>query len=832
MDEHYLGEHYQDGGEVDPPEKTVKAYKLFRTNSKKPGQLFPLFVDANTPVPIGKWVAAKAGDPGKDPTKVKSKLGDLAYRPGWHAGDLPVATHIGGKSSPDLKAPDYRPDNHVWAEIEMPDDIDWQSVANSRMERTKAGAPKPATAHITDQVPFGGHYRYKTNPNMTGNWMIGGSMKVNRVLGDDEVKAINDSNGAADLPRLARADGGEVEDGITAYHGSPHDFEQFDTSKIGTGEGAQAYGHGLYMAKAEPVAQTYRGDPEARYRYYSGHMDPKEEAAFHLATQPDARDMDVMMGLAKKYGENIDFDEAQRLAKNAMKVRGHMYEVHINAHPNHFLDWDRPITEQPHIMNAIDQHIGDSNSVLEHLFGHSDATGRDLHDKLGGEHKPKAVAEKLSSMGIKGIKYLDAGLRGDKAEPTHNYVVFDHNDVHIKRKYEQGGAVDGYEGGGSVHDKFLPHNHPQRQQNLGEFLKESAVKHPDGRPKVVYHNTNRSFNEFRTAKSEMGAHFGTPAQANDILESTLDRHDHQGYPVYLNLKNPLRLRDTGTFDTYRIHRQLKEMGLAEGLPKNPHQLEMQEHLQSLGYDGVVYLNRREGISRAKGKDPERYNDYSDQMFKHHFPDAEDSYIAFDPTQIKSAIGNNGYYDPNSPRIDEHDGGRIERNTGGPVNVSKAEDTAGNFKKEHEKIHGIPVAVEVKEGHDRVKYEPDGDIKFKAKQYADYGAILGTKDADGMNTDVMVGPHKDSDKAYIIDQRKHSTGKFDEHKVMLGFNKRKKAIKAYTKSYADRHGKERVQDVVKTDIAGLKKWLKHGDLKKPAAKGALINRALEVVSRKT
>jgi Inorganic Pyrophosphatase len=176
--------------------------------------------------------------------------------------------------------------------------------------------------------------------------------------------------------------------------------------------------------------------------------------------------------------------------------------------------------------------------------------------------------------------------------------------------------------------------------------------------------------------------------------------------------------------------------------------------------------------------------------------------------------------------------RTQRNTGGPVNVSKGQDTAGNFKKEHEKIHGIPVAVEVKEGHDRVKYEPDGSLKFKAKQYADYGAILGTKDADGMNTDVMVGPHKDSEKAYIIDQRKHDTGKFDEHKVMLGFNKRKKAIKAYTKSYADRHGKDRVQDVVKTNIAGLKKWLKHGDLKKAAAKDALINRALEVVSKKT
>jgi len=36
--------------------------------------------------------------------------------------------------------------------------------------------------------------------------------------------------------------------GITAWHGSPHKFDKFDSSKIGTGEGAQAYGHGLYLA--------------------------------------------------------------------------------------------------------------------------------------------------------------------------------------------------------------------------------------------------------------------------------------------------------------------------------------------------------------------------------------------------------------------------------------------------------------------------------------------------------------------------------------------------------------------------------------------------------
>ena len=1092
-------------------------------------------------------------------------------------------------------------------------------------------------------------------------------------------------------------DGGGDVDGITALHSSPHDFEQFDISKIGTGEGNQSYGHGLYFSENPSVS----GQGGSYWNQFWNKMKsgPERNAATALWATKFDRDKSIEslmkehayhtdQAIPGRYGNGPELEEGSRLLADEYKQAADLlksgaiagprtYEVHINAHPDHFLNYDKPLSEQ-------------SEHVRAAFKGHNeDDTGREIQRTskywFDGPEKDNETLEEresraLQSKGIKGIKYLDSGSRGKDGKPTYNYVVFDHNDVHIKRKYEQGGRV-GFDDGGSVYDKFLPHNHPQRQQNLGEFMRESAVKHPDGRPKVVYHNTSRSFNEFRTAKSEMGAHFGTPAQANDILEVIHDQPDHQGYPVYLNLKNPLRLRDTGSFDPYRIHRQLKEMGLAEGLPKNPHQLEMQEHLQSLGYDGVVYLNRREGISRAKGKDPERYNDYSDQMFKHHFPDAEDSYIAFDPTQIKSAIGNNGYYDPNIPRIDEHTGGevngydnggviphndmqrddnlgkflqrsrvrngdgdhvilyhitpknfdtfkaggddpelsgpgiwlspnknhlpaahnvgggqrgyvagtnvmpvyasiksplvldtpqmldwarksygaggqfplylhpevkqkliedgydgifyagekgidyaannigigeqphseeeviafhphqiksaignngnfdpnsprvnehtgggvngfaeggdvwddsrvrrsgeggtetaldfiqnaplykqrmeaqapqpapvaapsteaksmpvtagppptppaivqpaqpvqqkqeapqaqgqvglyavgtndpnpdmtvqsaqriiessramginpvfllpnqaggtqyaknskalqdyldsvgiqyqmpqygdkdplhmtpgwasgaaksyqapflagdsnsvrmgivgygakgdgktivhpesgavlgrvganskavadelerhlewkqrnRTERNTGGPVNASKGQDTAGNFKKEHEKIHGVPVAIEVKEGHDRVKYKPDGSLKFKAKQYADYGAILGTKDADGMNTDVMVGPHKDSDKAYIIDQRKHSTGKFDEHKVMLGFNKRKKAIKAYTKSYADRHGKDRVQDVVKTDIAGLKKWLKHGNLKVAAAKDALINRALEVVSKKT
>lgn len=194
------------------PEKTVTAYKLFRVDERKPGMLFPLFVDANTPVPVGEWLDADIG-PAAPGGKVKSKLGPLAFRPGWHAGDLPIATHIGGKSSPDLKAPDIRPANQVWAEIEMAADRDWQTEANKRGTNA-SGKLVAVKAHITDQLPEDGYYRYKTNPNMTGNWLIGGSMKVTRILSDDEVVAINEAAGTADLPRQ----------------------EPFDSEKYGFGE--------------------------------------------------------------------------------------------------------------------------------------------------------------------------------------------------------------------------------------------------------------------------------------------------------------------------------------------------------------------------------------------------------------------------------------------------------------------------------------------------------------------------------------------------------------------------------------------------------------------
>ena len=173
---------------VSEKKKTVKAYKLFKTNDK--GDLYPLFVkmEGNKPIPKNKWIKAEEGSLNTKTGKVKSSIGDLAYRPGFHAGDLPIATHIGGKV--DLKTgqrlkgsmpPNIREENQVWAEVEMLDEFDWQSVANKKARIKKDGTPDVKTAHITDQVPYNGFNRYKTNPNMTGNCLIGGELKVKKV---------------------------------------------------------------------------------------------------------------------------------------------------------------------------------------------------------------------------------------------------------------------------------------------------------------------------------------------------------------------------------------------------------------------------------------------------------------------------------------------------------------------------------------------------------------------------------------------------------------------------------------------------------------------------
>lgn len=163
------------------------AYKLFRI---KGGQLFPLYVFPNEAFPLNQWIDAKEGERTSN-GKVRSKIGPLAFRSGFHACEFPVALHIGGKTSPDLKRPDHRKADQVWCEVEFESLINYQDEADR--------SPKKC---ITDRVPLHGYYFFKTNPNAVCRWLIGGTMRINRILTDDEVAAVNATVGLQDLPRL------------------------------------------------------------------------------------------------------------------------------------------------------------------------------------------------------------------------------------------------------------------------------------------------------------------------------------------------------------------------------------------------------------------------------------------------------------------------------------------------------------------------------------------------------------------------------------------------------------------------------------------------------
>ena len=159
----------------------MQMYKQFRID--KNGNLHPLYVLSNETIPVGVWVKAKAGTR-TDSGKVISKLGGLAYRPGWHLSEIPYAPHIGIKVDGKIQ---YMHDDTVWALCEVADEIDYTEYAKSFGIRN--GKFTPRNAYMRE-LPVNGYYWYNTNPNAFGNWMIADRIRVEKVLTDAEVEVI------------------------------------------------------------------------------------------------------------------------------------------------------------------------------------------------------------------------------------------------------------------------------------------------------------------------------------------------------------------------------------------------------------------------------------------------------------------------------------------------------------------------------------------------------------------------------------------------------------------------------------------------------------------
>lgn len=204
-----------------PPKNTKIAYKVFVV---KDGKLYPPMVanpdGQDTPVGVwldaseGKMATDKDGNPitntlGRNKVKAGGKgtqggSGTLAYRPGWHLGELPIAEQFYTKDKTTGEKKQKK--NFVWAECEIAADVDYQEKAmsygynkNGKFQHSLAGLPA---------IPKDGFYTYRTNPDPnTKPWYITGAMKVNRILTDAETNSILRAHGIEPMKR----DGGELD---------------------------------------------------------------------------------------------------------------------------------------------------------------------------------------------------------------------------------------------------------------------------------------------------------------------------------------------------------------------------------------------------------------------------------------------------------------------------------------------------------------------------------------------------------------------------------------------------------------------------------------------
>ena len=253
---------------------------------------------------------------------------------------------------------------------------------------------------------------------------------------------------------------------LPAYHGTPYDVDKFKLANIGTGEGAQAYGWGLYFAQARSIGERYKkelsGYDELTIVTDKGKKKGQQlddldmEAAKYL--ESGARDAGQFkhntVYYAKQAAERSGRkDVIERLDEYGRDARvtyeknlGNLYKVDIDVKDEDLLDWDKPLSEQPEsVRDAITALIKErtpkeiADSAIENMEAKGGSLYALISDSFGESARgtpEKRASEALLAAGIPGIRYLD-GTSRKQGEGTYNYVVFDENLIKILDKNDK-----------------------------------------------------------------------------------------------------------------------------------------------------------------------------------------------------------------------------------------------------------------------------------------------------------------------------------------------------------------------------------------------------------
>jgi len=378
-----------------------------------------------------------------------------------------------------------RPDGSASVlELEVPEEFRGQGIGQSLQDKVMQDFPMMG-GQVSSKAAATTAYRLGRRPAGKPN------ATLEEVFADiDEMSSVNMISpqmqsrfGGASAPDIA-----EGSSGIKLFQGSPHNFaaerlvryqdgtteyivgapdvlpdvpagaevvEDFPlgrmrSDKIGTGEGAQAYGYGLYGAENEGIARSYRDalskdiplpadDYNANIYDLVVRRNMGEDAAMKLFQDMKENSPEASENFMQMVQGNIDALESGSWKQ--YQPPGSMYEVNVNASPEEFLDWDTPFRELPQWQQesierilketekpATPQQIEEIQGFLDELDLPSDygATYDPMEKIHGGGalgsiernmqrfqgNPAELTSQRLLEEGFKGVRYLDAGSRG------------------------------------------------------------------------------------------------------------------------------------------------------------------------------------------------------------------------------------------------------------------------------------------------------------------------------------------------------------------------------------------------------------------------------------
>ena len=297
------------------------------------------------------------------------------------------------------------------------------------------------------------------------------------------------------------------------YHGSGADFDHFDHSHMGEGEGAQAYGWGTYVTEVEGIGRTYAVQ---NAKVYGAYIDAKHEyeeaqrkynsivgniAELKSNLSVYERSLETTKKLIAEHGDDQQFVDKQtykikrteasiaatkaeiessmgRLQESETRMKSakerldalpdperHLYTVEIpDDNGKNYLDWNAKVGVR--LLNKVNSLLEQQgkrliNPELDKRYKFLDVNDlyRALSIRMAKDdatfNDDKAASEFLSSLGFVGIKYPADNLRGGRKDGAKNYVIFNENDAeitdHVRFFKTKNGEAYGFTVGGKIY---------------------------------------------------------------------------------------------------------------------------------------------------------------------------------------------------------------------------------------------------------------------------------------------------------------------------------------------------------------------------------------------